>query len=179
MYRDVLPMKDHLAMICSINQTSTMEIDGQVIVRAPSSENVDLVSAAAAAVWADTHITLTRTLRSGISRLDLEREVLERVLTLCPSGHKVEIIFNDEESYTQAQCAAHGNLIDEELTKWENILEMVRQVRGLDVKGFGHEEGSAGTRELAWRSAQGNLEKVIQVLAVSPLGGEPAPLPPE
>jgi hypothetical protein len=69
-YREVLPLKDHLAMICSIDRTSTIEIDGQVVVRTPSSENVE--------VCTDTHNTHTRAERSGISRLELERDVLER-----------------------------------------------------------------------------------------------------
>jgi hypothetical protein len=109
----------------------------------------------------------------------LEREVFERVLSLYPPRHKEDIIFNDEERYTQAQCAAHGTLNDEEKAKWGNILETARQGRGLDVKGFGHAERFEDIRELVWRYAHENLDMAIQDSAVSRLGGRPGFLPNE
>jgi hypothetical protein len=57
------------------------------------------------------------------SMVDLEHVVLERVITLCPPGRKVEVQFQDEEGFAQAQWAAQGHLIVEEFVKWVTIKE--------------------------------------------------------
>jgi hypothetical protein len=130
MYAAVLPTKDHKAVICSVQQTREMEIDGQVTVRIPSSENVDLASAVAAAMWTDTHSE-----RVGITMLDLEREVLERIVSLCPPGHRVEVQFANEESYMQAKQAAAGTLESEASVKWGRMYERTCERRRMDASG--------------------------------------------
>jgi hypothetical protein len=42
MYAAVLPAKDHKAVICSTQRASEVEVNGQIVLRVPSSENVDL-----------------------------------------------------------------------------------------------------------------------------------------
>jgi hypothetical protein len=118
MYAALLPTKDHNSVICSVQQTREMEIDGQVTVRIPASENIDLASAVASAMWTDTHMTFTHAEHVGSTMLDLEREVLERIVSLCPPRHRVEVQFANEESYMQAKQAAEGMLESEESVKW-------------------------------------------------------------
>jgi hypothetical protein len=147
MYREVLPAKDHQAVICSIHQMVEEEIDGQVLIRLLSEEHVDLASAAAAALWTDTHITFTPAERSEISRVELEREVFESFLSLCPPGHKVEVQFQDEECYNQAHLAADGHLIDEESVKWVNIRDMVLLVGNRRSRDADREKDSMTSRD--------------------------------
>jgi hypothetical protein len=86
MYRDVFPGKDHLAVICSGSRVREEEIDAQILART-LGDQYDLVGAAAADMWTDKHATMTRPERSGISRFELEREILDRIFRLCPPEH--------------------------------------------------------------------------------------------
>jgi hypothetical protein len=51
MYGEVLPEKDHLAVVCSIHQTRNEVVDGQHVLRTPTEEQNDLISDAAAVMW--------------------------------------------------------------------------------------------------------------------------------
>jgi hypothetical protein len=110
MYAAVPPAKDHVAVICSTEHAREDEVDGHIVLRTPSEVNVDLVSAVGAATWTDTHVTFTHAEKVWMSRLDFEHEVLERLVSLCPPGHKVKVQLANENGFTQAKQAAEGTI---------------------------------------------------------------------
>jgi hypothetical protein len=61
--------------------------------------------------------------------------VLERVLGLCLRGHRVEVQFQDHESYEQGRQACEGRLPPEELSRWENIRRMAEEGHKLEKHG--------------------------------------------
>jgi hypothetical protein len=56
---------------------------------------------------------------SGITNLDLEREMLARILSLCASGHVVQVQFSDDDSFMDGKRKAEGTLTGEDSDKWE------------------------------------------------------------
>jgi hypothetical protein len=65
-------------------------------------------------------------------------------------------------------------LLPEEQSKWENMLELMKDGRNITISGSGRDSELESVQELTLKYAQENLEKVDQALAVSALGGEPA-----
>jgi hypothetical protein len=93
-YCEVLPDKEQVAMIRTVSRLCDEEVDGEMV--SCSSENrSDLIAVATATVWTDTHITLRHPEGCGRSQADLEREMLEMVISLCPGGIKQTRLLRD------------------------------------------------------------------------------------
>jgi hypothetical protein len=75
------------------------DVDGESVARVASPENIKLATSVAAGIWTDTHFSLTHAEKVGITKLDLEREVLARIISLCSHGPKVDVRFADDESF--------------------------------------------------------------------------------
>jgi hypothetical protein len=160
-----------------VGKTIKEEIEGQVVSHIPENE-FDMVSAASDAVRTETHITLTRAGKSGVPQVEVEREVLERIISLCPHEHEMKNQLHGQQCYYQAHLASLGQLPLEEQSKWGNIIAFTREGRNIRISGWGPNSEMESVQELTLRHAQENLDMVGRALAVSALGGEPALLAP-
>jgi hypothetical protein len=86
MFAAVLPAKNLKAAICSTHQTRQEVVHEETVTRVASPESVDLGASVTAGIRTFAHAE-----RAGTTKLDLEREVLARVLSLCPPGYEVEV----------------------------------------------------------------------------------------
>jgi hypothetical protein len=160
-----------------ISHCSKEEFDGEIVVCTPGDRS-DLISVAAATVWTGTHVTLTHLERCGASTVGLEREVLERIIGLCPLGQGMTISLQDSRLDDEANRANSPQLTPEEVPKWAKTTRVMQEGRRISIAGY--VDGS--TNEFSWHLteeyAEETLEKVEPSGAVRALGGEEALLAP-
>jgi hypothetical protein len=104
-YEEVNLKMDCHAMIRVIWQIREEELDGVLETRT-SETRPDLISVAAAAIWSDSHATLTYTATVGGKGSDVARETLERVVHVCP-GICTMSIMSDQEALCDEWNIAH------------------------------------------------------------------------
>jgi hypothetical protein len=177
LYTAVLQTKDHIAVIATIGKVVVEHIDGQIVSHIPEHE-FDMVSTATAAVWTDAHVTLARTEKSGVPEVEVEREVLERIISLCPRGHKMTIQLHSGQCCALPDHAHSRQLPPEEQEKWDNVLGLMSESRNIEISGWGRDSEMESVQELTLSYARENLDKVSQTLAVCALDGERALLDP-
>jgi hypothetical protein len=150
--------------MCSTQQIRIEEVRGVPATCIASPDNVDLVSSVAAGIWTVTHFSFTQAEMSGITKLDLERQAIARILSLCPPGRAVQVQFSDEESYMKAKQVVEGTLAGEDGDKWALTSSVTAQRRHLEVTGFGSEVELGRIQEVVMKFANSSLAKALQAL---------------
>jgi hypothetical protein len=112
-YCEVIPEKDDRAKTRTTRRTREEKVDGKTVV-CTQEDRSDLFSVTTATAWTDTHATVTHAFEMGALTMDLERMVLERVISLCPLGHAMKIVLQDSCLFDEANRANSEQLTPEE-----------------------------------------------------------------
>jgi hypothetical protein len=141
-----------------------------------NQERIDMTTVPSAAIWTDTHVTLTTSVNSGRKAAEqtaeTEREVLIRVASLCPSEHKMTVQLQGDLVHQMADQACAGPLEPEDAVKWAPFVQMICEARQVILSDVRDGTGVESAWELAGRSTDEILEKAHAAEAVRVLGGD-------
>jgi hypothetical protein len=113
-------------MIASKCRIRESEVDGAVVVRQDPLSDPMLFSIAPPVIRNDTHVTFTYPIGRGLSTTDVTRQVLERALTLNPTGKTMSIRTTDTEIIDSWRKAEARQLEQKEYEKWYGIAMLMQ-----------------------------------------------------